>query len=915
MGNAAMTDTTTTTKPARTAIGAVIWSTIVAIIVAYLGYRLALPGWELVSLKGSPYYLLAGIGLLISGVLLLIRRPLGGTVFGVVSLATIAWALWESGLSFWPLLPRIFSPAVIGIVVLLGLLAFPKSKSRGLAMLTTGGATVVGLIIMGVALVGQYSIGQATSVSAQPAVAGTEPVSDAPDEWRYWGRDPGGTRYAPYDQITKDNIKNLKVAWQFRTGDIATGGSEDQNMPQQIGDTLYLCTPLNKVIALDPVTGKEKWRHDPQVRPGGWNRCRGLGYYDKTAARAAPVPAAATPAAATPAPPAAPATAPVAPAPAPATATATATICDKRIIGTTIDARLYALDAATGVRCPGFGTDGYVDLKVGQGDVRRGFYYQTSAPTVVRGVVVIGGWVQDNTELSEPSGVVRAFSAETGELVWAWDLGNPNITKLPPEGQSYTRGTPNVWSTAAFDDAMGLVFVPTGNATPDYWGSHRSPEMEKYASSVVALDATTGQPRWHFQTVHHDVWDWDVPSQPMLIDFPVNGRKVPAVVQLTKRGQIFVLDRATGAPLVPVTEKPVPQDPMPGEWLAPTQPYSAMPAITAETITEKLMWGHTPLDQLACRIEFHKLRYDGEFTPPGSAERPNLQYPGNGGGMNWGSGSYDPVNNRLLVNTVRSPIKVSLVPSNRPNMQLDRAPLRDPVKGAAAVPYQSRTPRFESDLGIPCLQPPYGVLTAIDLNTQKVLWSVPTGSARELGPNYGQWWERMKQRREEARNGGPQAKGPEPKAGAPAAPAPQAKGPEVKGPNASASAANANVESAQLPAPGRGGGAGGAGGAGGRGEAPKPIMSGLPIPIGTLGVGGSMTTKSGITFHAATQDKFLRAYDTATGKLIWEQKLPVGVGGTPMTYVKDGKQYLVVSAGGSRNQPDRGDYVIAFALP
>ncbi|MET0274869.1 MAG: PQQ-binding-like beta-propeller repeat protein, partial [Phenylobacterium sp.] len=412
-----------------------------------------------------------------------------------------------------------------------------------------------------------------------------------------------------------------------------------------------------------------------------------------------------------------------------------------------------------------------------------------------------------------------------------WDLGNAAITGLPPEGQSYTRGTPNVWSTPAFDPALGLVYLPTGNATPDYWGSHRSDAADAYASSVVALDIATGRERWRFQTVHHDLWDYDVPAQPMLADVPApGGGTVPAVIQLTKRGQIFVLDRATGRPITPVVEKAVPQRPAKGEWTSPTQPYSVgMPVIGEGPLTEKMMWGTTPLDQLACRIAFRSHRYEGEFTPPGG-DRPSLQYPSNGGGQNWGSGTLDPTRRYLIVPDLRMAMSVHLEPARRPGLTLDRAAGRS-ARGAQAVAYQSENDWMVSPIQVPCLQPPNGTLTAIDLATRKIAWQVPLGSAEESGP--------------------------------------------------------------------------------------LGLASGLPIPLGTVGLGGPISTAGGLTFHASTSDPYLRAYDTGTGRVLWKARLPVGAGGTPMSYVSPatGRQYVVVSAGGARQRPQRGDYVIAFALP
>jgi len=767
--------------------------------IVLVGLPLLLGGAWLALLKGSPYYVIAGLGLVAAGLLLWRGRAVGGVIFGVVLLGTFGWAVWEAGLAFWPLMPRLFSPLVVGLIVLLTLLGVEKSGQRRLAIRLISLGVLLSAALLGLALTRTFGAGEAKAAAPAAPIA----IAGQPGDWKNYGRDPGGTRFAPFDQINGKTARNLKVAWTAHTGDVANDrkGSEDQDTPSQIGDAVYVCTPRNIVIALDADTGKERWRHDPGVKPFFWNRCRGVGYYER---------------------------------PAPPVylggITRPAALCDRRIISTTIDARMFALDAATGKPCPGFGQGGVVDLKTGMGPVKRGFYFQTSAPTVAGDRIIVGGWVADNQELGEPSGAVRAFSAETGELIWAWDLGDPSIDKLPPPGKTYTRGTPNVWSTPAFDTGLGLVYLPTGNATPDYWGSHRTDASDRYSSSVVALDITTGKERWRFQTTHHDLWDYDVPSQPMLVDFPVaGGAKVPALIQLTKRGQIFVLDRATGVPLAKVVEKPVPGGAEKGEWTSPTQPYSTgMPAIGAEKLTERQMWGATPIDQLFCRVAFKSARYLGDFTPPGRTA--SVQYPGNGGGMNWGSGAYDPARGLLIVPDLRMAMTVKLVPSRDKKMDLALVPGRS-AKGHDAKPYDSRDGWMLSLLFVPCLQPPNGTLSAVDLATRKVVWQVPAGTAEYSGP-FG-------------------------------------------------------------------------------------LHSGLKVPLGTLGLGGPVTTAGGLTFHAATQDPYLRAYDTGTGKVVWQAKLPVGVGGTPMTYVSPatGRQYVVVSAGGARLMPGRGDYVIAYALP
>ena len=322
----------------------------------------------------------------------------------------------------------------------------------------------------------------------------------------------------------------------------------------------------------------------------------------------------------------------------------TAPLCARRIFNATIDARLIAVDALTGKPCPDFGRDGVVDLKEGMGVVDPGFYFQSSAPVVARGRIIIGGSVPDNLKVQSPSGVIRAFDARTGALACAWDVGNQSNTGEPPPGGQYTRATPNMWSTPAYDDSLGLVYVPLGNETPDYFGAARNPASERYSSSITALDIETGRARWSVQTVHHDVWDYDVPSQPALVDVPDgHGGTVPAVLQTTKRGQLFLLNRATGDAISRIVEQPVPQKgAVHEEHLAATQPYSVdLPAIGTERLDERKAWGMTTLDQLWCRISFKQNRYEGEFTPPGID--PSLQFPGPLGGLNWGSVAIDPL--------------------------------------------------------------------------------------------------------------------------------------------------------------------------------------------------------------------------------------------------------------------------------
>ncbi len=466
------------------------------------------------------------------------------------------------------------------------------------------------------------------------------------------------------------------------------------------------------------------------------------------------------------------------------------------------------------------------------GEVKPGFYFPTAAPTVMRDLVIVGGLVRDNHDTDEPSGVVRAFDVRTGALIWAWDLGNPDFSGRLRPGQEFTRGTPNVWSTPAFDDALGLVYLPTGNATPDFWGSRRTDAAERFSSSIVAVDAETGRVRWSFQTVHHDLWDYDVPSQPALYDVPDgHGGTTPALIETTKRGQIFMLDRRTGVPIAKVEERAVSQrGGAADDNHAPTQPYSTgMPALGADRLTEARMWGVTPLDQLVCRVAFRKARYDGDFTPPGPTQA--IEYPGWLGGVNWGSVSIAENLGYMVVNDTRVPVTTQLIP----RAQYDASAHQGGQEGAGApqygTPWGLRQSEFMSPLGIPCQAPPYGAITAIDLATRKVVWSIPLGTLQDSGP--------------------------------------------------------------------------------------LGLAMHLPIPIGLPAIGGPVTTASGLIFMAGTQDHYIRALDIRTGRELWKGRLPLGAETTPMTYVSpsSGRQFVVISAGGNLVAKERGDYVVAFALP
>ncbi|MEX0963270.1 MAG: membrane-bound PQQ-dependent dehydrogenase, glucose/quinate/shikimate family [Pseudohongiellaceae bacterium] len=660
-----------------------------SIIIGIIGALLLWQGILLLLAGGSPYYAFSGVVLLVCAVFLFRADVRGAQLYGAFLLFTYLWALYESGLDAWALMPRVGMFTALGLWFVLprvrrGLL---QSEPAPLFQQRSTQATLAALALLVVALFVSrgYEVGT-------PSAAGTGQVNNATGDWSHYGSSKRGTRYAAIDQINLENVGQLQRAWEIRTG--MPGAFK--GTPIQIDDGLYLCTGQNVILALDPDSGEQRWRFDPELqspRIGFWDTCRGVTYYENPEPNSA-------------------------------------ADCAERIFTATTDARLIAVDKNTGLPCSGFGVNGQISLLDGMGDVVPGFYFVTSPPTIANDVLVLGGWVLDNQMTEEPSGVVRGFNPMTGELVWAWDMGREDRTGMPGPGENYTRGTPNVWSLTSADEELGLIYVPTGNATPDYFGGHRSEAMEKYASSIVALDARTGRVRWSFQTTHHDIWDYDVPAQPTLVDIPVDGVIRKAVVVPTKRAEIFLLDRETGEPIAEVAERPTPQSDIPEESTVPTQPFSVgMPSFADKLLTEADMWGITPFDQAACRLQFKRMRYEGPLTPPTTGYG-SIYYPGVAGGMNWGSVAVDEVNHLMVVNTMNNPSIVRLIP---------REDVRDNevfgIGGAqAGTPYAVFSFFFLSPLFAPCLEPPYGELAVVDLASQKLLWRRPLGTAKEQGP-------------------------------------------------------------------------------------------------------------------------------------------------------------------------------------
>lgn len=526
------------------------------------------------------------------------------------------------------------------------------------------------------------------------------PPASLIDDWPSYGHDAGGMRYSPLAEINRENVSRLKVAWIYHTGDVSDGSNDRRRSgfeatPILVDGTLYLSTPFNRVIALNPETGKQLWAFDPKIDPT-WGYGDGLINRGVAAWLDAARPAGQT--------------------------------CRRRIYESTLDARLVALDAATGLPCPDFGNAGQVSLRDVPG-YRPGWYHMTSPPAVIDDLVVVGSAINDNDRVDMPGGVVRAFDARSGALRWSWDPIPPN----KDSSKDWKSGAANAWSIMAVDPERHLVFVPTGSASPDYYGGLR-PGDNKWANSVVALRAKTGEVAWGFQLVHHDLWDYDTASPPLLATLEHGGKKIPVVIQGNKTGFLYVLNRDTGAPVFPVEERPVPKSDVPGEVASPTQPFpAAPPPLAPQRLMADDVWGATPADLEACRNAILGLRNEGVFTPP--ALQGTLVIPGNIGGMNWSGYAFDPQRSLLLVNTTNFPFKVKLIPKDQYRDAMRRGEDGE-YSSQTGAPYSMfRTP-FYSPSHLPCAAPPWGTLAAVDMKEGKIRWQIPLGSMNAFAPSH-----------------------------------------------------------------------------------------------------------------------------------------------------------------------------------
>jgi len=609
--------------------------------------------------------------------------------------------------------------------------------------------------------------------------------NSSPDAgWPSYGHDAGGTRYSPATQINRDNVGQLKVAWTYRTGaldqvdDDLKEHAAFEATPILVDGRLYLSTPFDHVIALEPETGKKIWEYDPKLNTHGFSETtsRGVSAWKDSAAKAGQP-------------------------------------CRLRIFIGTLDARLIALDAETGKPCADFGAGGQVDLTKDVSLRDAGQYQVTSAPAIGGDLVITGSSVGDNRAVELERGIVRAFDVRSGKQRWSWD-------PIPWASKSSPRtGAGNAWSTLSVDAERDLVFIPTGSASPDYYGGLRRGD-NKWANSVVALHASSGEFVWGFQVVHHDLWDYDVASQPTLFSWRDG---TPAVAVTTKIGRVFVLNRLTGVPMLPVEERPVPKSDIPGEDASPTQPASTI-SMVPEKISPEDAWGRTPEEKQACADKIRAARSEGIFTPP--SLKGSIQFPGSVGGVNWGSAAYDPERHLLVMDTNRLAYFVRLIPREKYDADIHAANSNDRAHGEwgrqAGTPYAMfRTPLIGPGETLTlCSPPPWGTVAAVDLFTGKKAWDVPLGSF-------------------------------------------------VPGAN-----------------------------------------------TGTVTLGGPLVTAGGVVFSAATMDNYIRAFDEESGKEIWKYELPAGGQATPMTYTLNGKQYLVIAAGGhGKLGTKQGDYVLAFTLP
>lgn len=786
--------------------------TILAVVAIIFGLVLLIGGIYLAVLGGSWYYIIAGLFFIATAVLLHKLKSSALLIYAALLLGTVVWGFWEVGSDFFALAPRLDILGLFGLLLLIPAVTRGFEHPKG-AQLALAGTLVITIAVMIYSVFNDPQEIRGELSTKQPATS--QPIPGIEDgDWPAYGRTQSGLRYSPLKQINSENVKDLQVAWEYHTGEFETendsGETTNQVTPIKVGDNMYICTTHQKLTALDPATGQAKWTYDPKLRADNTYQhltCRGVSYYDanNTAGFEASL----------------------------AAKTTASAECPKKVILPVNDGRLVAINADTGKACTDFGKNGEVDLQKDMPFPYPGGYIPTSPPVVTGTTIIIGGSTTDNYSTEEPSGVIRGYDINTGELLWVFDTGAEDPNAIPAPGQKFVHNSPNAWAPLAYDAKLDMVYVPTGVGTPDIYGGHRTELDERYANSMLALNASTGKLVWNFQTTHHDLWDMDVPAQPTLADIKdKSGNLVPAIYVLTKTGNAFVLDRRTGKAIVPITERPVPQTvkrgaQTKGERYSPTQPFSDFDLAPKEKLTDKQMWGATMFDQLICRVAFKKLNYEGIYTPP--SENGTLVFPGNLGVFEWGGMSVNPDRQIAVMNPIGLPFVSRLIPEDPNRKQTAKgAGTEQGVQPMYGVPYGVEISAFLSPFGLPCKQPAWGYVAGVDLNTHEVAWKRRIGTIRDS-------------------------------------------------------------------------------------------MQGIPLPPFKMGVpmlGGPISTAGNLMFLGATQDNYIRAINVTNGDELWKGRLPAGGQATPMTYEANGKQYVVIMAGGHGSFGTKmGDSIVAYALP
>jgi quinoprotein glucose dehydrogenase len=682
-------------------------------------------------------------------------------------------------------------------------------------------------------------------IGTLPLTAQARALPSVGEGWPTYGGDPGGLRFSHSSQITRSNVDQLHPIWTFHTHAVDKKEQREQlpsfeSTPVLSGNTLYLTSPFDVVFALDARSGAERWHYDPKLKPltpKGIVTSRGVALW-----------------------------------------AGKANICNNRVFVGTLDARLLALDATTGQPCNNFGENGTVDLSRGVHFQGIGFYGMTSPPTVVGNVVVVGSTVGDNQQVDIESGAVRGYDAISGKLLWTWE-------PLPwAEKQEIRTGAGNVWGVISADPSLGLVYLPTGSAAPDIYGGMR-PGDNRDANSIVALDAETGKKVWAFQVVHHDIWDYDIPSEPIL--FTWRGT-TPAIAVTTKMGMIFLFDRRTGQPLVPIEERPVPQSDVPGEQTYPTQPFQNIPSLAPLVMNGQSSYRRPPVDEELCREQLAGIRYEGIYTPP--SEKRTLNYPGPTGGVNWGGAAIDPNTGILYANTNRIASVTRLVSRRRAKIEH----FEDDITHRLLGPYFFRKKFWTFLLVFVFL---FASVLRRSFNPGWAPLVVLIVGAAFIGGNRLYYSQPHPAEVPEIDHFGhelsPQRKSPYlidrnpivDSRGFSCTPAPWG----------AITAVNLNTLTKVWE---------------------RPLGTVVPNQqTGIRNFGGPIATASGLVITAGAEDLWLRVFDSATGEELQKVQLPVPAVATPMTYTLEGRQYIIVAAGGHGDgTTPLGDSLIAFAV-